>query len=207
MLANWKKSYDKPRQYIEKQRHHSANKCPYSQSYAFSFSPVWMWELDHKESWMRNNWCFHTVVLEKTLESPLDSKEIKPVKSKGNQLCMCIGRTDAQAPIICPPDGKCQLTLKYPDVGKDWRQEKKGQQRMISLEGLVNSIHMSLSKLWKMVKDREAWHAAVHVVSNSQTWLSEWTTIPQPSWTICSLSSWVYTSERTLGIDRHVLWK
>ena len=114
--------------------------------------------------------------------------------------CICIGRIDAQALIICAPDGKCQLTLKDPDVGNDWSQEKKGWQRMRWLEGIINSMDMSLSKLWEMVKNRDAWHAAVHAGSNSQTWLSEWT-IPQPSWTICSLSSWVYTSERKLGID------
>ena len=84
-LAPWKKSYDKPRQYIEKQRHYSANKGPSSQNYGFSSSHVWMWELDYKEGWTPKNWCFWAVVLEKTLESPLDNKEIQPVNPKGNQ--------------------------------------------------------------------------------------------------------------------------
>ena len=95
MLASWKKSYDKPTQCIKKQRHYFANKGPHSQSYGFSSSHVWIWELDHKEGWMLKNWCFWTVVLEKTLESSLNCKEIKPVNPKGNQSWILIGRTDA----------------------------------------------------------------------------------------------------------------
>ena len=127
-LDTWNKSYDKPRQCIKKQRHLFANKCPSSQSYGFSSSHVWMWELDHKESWAPKNWCFWTVVLEKTLESPLDSKEIQPVHPKGNQSWIFIGRTDAEAEtsIFWPPDVKNWLIGKDPEAGKDWRQEEKG---------------------------------------------------------------------------------
>ena len=127
-LAPWKKSYDQPRQHIKKQRHYIADKGLYSQSYGFSSSHVWMWELDHNESWAPKNWCFWTMVLEKTLESPLDYKEIKPVNPKGNQSWIFIGRTDAEAeaPIFWPPDVKNWLIGKDPDAGKDWRQEEKG---------------------------------------------------------------------------------
>ena len=128
MLAPWKKSYDKPRQHIKKQRHHFANKGPSSQSYGFSSSHVWMWELDHKEGWVLKNWYFGTVVLEKTLESPLDSKEIQPIHPKGNQPWIFIGRTDGEAevPILWTPDAKSWLTGKDSDAGKDWGQEEKG---------------------------------------------------------------------------------
>ena len=126
MLAPWKKSYDKPRQHIKKQRHYFANKGPSSQDYGFSTSHVWMWDLDHKEGWAPKHWCFWTVVLEKTLESPLDCKEIKPVHPKGNQSWLFIGKTDAEAPIIWPPDAKSWLTRKDPNAGKDWGQEEKG---------------------------------------------------------------------------------
>ena len=127
-LAPWKKSYDQPRQHIKKQRHYFANKGPSNQSYGFSSSHVWMWELDLKESWVLKNWYFWTVVLEKTLESPLDSKEIKPVSPKGNQPWIFIARTDAEAktPILWPPASKNWLIGKDPDAGKDWRQEEKG---------------------------------------------------------------------------------
>ena len=123
-----KKSYEKPRQHIRKQRHYFANKGPSSQSYGFSSGHIWMWELDHKESWAPKNWCFGTVVLEKSLESPLDCKEIKPVHPKGNQSWIFTGRTDAEAeaPILWPHDVKNWLTGKDPDAGKDWRWEKKG---------------------------------------------------------------------------------
>ena len=104
-LTPWKKSYDQPRQHITKQRHYFANKGPSSQSYDFSRSHVWMWELDCKESWALKNWCFGTVVLEKTLEGPLNCKEIKPVSPKGNRSWMFIGRTDGEAetPILWSP--------------------------------------------------------------------------------------------------------
>ena len=116
------------RQHIKRQRHYFASKGPSSQIYGFSSSHVCMWELDHKENWAPQNWCFWTVVLEKTLESPLDSKEIQPVHPKGNQPWIVIGRTDAEAeaPILWPLDVKSQFIGKDPDVGKDWGQEEKG---------------------------------------------------------------------------------
>ena len=128
MLAPWKKSCDQPRQHIKKQRHYFANKGPYSQSYGFCNSHVWMWELDSKESWALKNWCFWTVVLEKTLESPLDCKEVQLVHPKGDQSWVFFGRTDAKAetPILWPPHVMSWLTGKDPDAAKDWRQEKKG---------------------------------------------------------------------------------
>ena len=123
-----KKSYDQPRQHVIKQRHYFANKVPSSQSYGVSNSHVWMWELDCKESWALKNWCFWILLLEKTLESPLDCKEIQPVNPTGNQSWIFIGRTDAEAetPILWPPDMKNWLTGKDPDAGKDWRREEKG---------------------------------------------------------------------------------
>ena len=129
MLFPWKESYDKPRQHIKKQRHHFANKGPYSLSYGFSSSHVQMWELDRKEGWVLKNWWFWIVVLEKTLESPLDSKEIKSVNPKGNQSWIFIGRTnaEAEAPVLWPPDAKSWLFRKYPDIGENWRQEEKGK--------------------------------------------------------------------------------
>ena len=127
MLVSWKKSYNKPRQGIRKQRHRFADKDLYSQSYGFSSSHVQMWELDHKEGWALKNWCFWTMVLETTLEIPLDCKEIQPVHPKGNQSWIFIGRTDAEAktPVLWPPDAKNWLLGKDPDAGKDWRQEDK----------------------------------------------------------------------------------
>ena len=124
----WKESYHQPRQHIKKQRHYFVNKGPPSQGYSFSSSHVWTWELGYKESWVPTYWCFCTVVLEKTLESPLDCKEIQPVHPKGYQSWAFIGRTDfeAETPILWPPDGKSWLIWKDPDAGKDWGPEKKG---------------------------------------------------------------------------------
>ena len=120
MPAPWKKSYDQPRQHIKKQRYYFANKGLSSQSYGFSSSHVYMWEVDYNESWEPKNWCFSTAVLEKTLENPLDCKEIKPVHPKGNQSWMFIGRTDAEAetPILWPLDAKDWFIGKDPDTGK-----------------------------------------------------------------------------------------
>ena len=122
-LAPWKKSYNKPRQHVKKQRLYFANKGPPSQSYDFSSSHVWMWDLDHKEGRAPKNCCFWIVVMEKTLESPLDNKKIKPINPKGNQPWIFFGRPDAE---IWPPDMKKWLTGKDPDAGKDWRQDEMG---------------------------------------------------------------------------------
>ena len=112
---------------LKKQRHYFANKGLSTQVYGFSSSHVWMWEMDHKESWAPKNWCFWTVVLEKTLECPLDCKDIQPVHPKGNQSWIVIGRTDveAESPVLWPPDAKSWLIWKDPDAGKDWGQEEK----------------------------------------------------------------------------------
>ena len=128
MLAPWKKSYDQPRQHIKRQRYYFANKGLSSQRYGFPSSHVWMWEWDYEESRTLKNWCFWTVVLEKTLESSLDCKEIQPVHPKGNHPWMFIWRTEAEAEILILwlPDTKNWLIGKDPDGGKDWRQKGKG---------------------------------------------------------------------------------
>ena len=142
-----------------------------------------MWELDHKEGWTPKNWCFWTVVLEKTPESPLDCKEIQPVHPKGNQPWIFVGRTDAEgeAPVLgtywrCKePDARSQLIRKGPDAGKDWRPGVEGDSR--GQDGWMASPNQWtwVWANWEMVKDREAWCAAVHVVAKVRTWLSDWT--------------------------------
>ena len=131
----------------------------------------------YKESWVWKNWCFWTVVLEKTLESPLDSKEIQPVHPKGNQSWIFVGRTDAEAeaPVLWPPDVKIWLIGKDPHAGKDWGWEKKGttEDEMIGWNHWLDG-HES-EQVWDLVMDREAWCAAVHGVTKSRTWLSNWT--------------------------------
>ena len=152
----WKKSYGKPKQHIKKQSHYFANKGLSSQSYGFSSSHVWMWELDYRESWVPKNWCFWTVVLEKTLESLLDCKEIKPVHPKGNQSWIFTGRTDAkvEATIVWLPDVMSQLIRKDPDAGQDWRQEEKGttEDKMVGWHHWLNGHVWASFGRWRTGK-------------------------------------------------------
>ena len=153
------------------QRHHYADKDLSSQSYGFSNSHVWMWELDHKDGWELKNWCFQTVVLGKPLESPLDCKGIKPVNPKGNQPWIFIGRinTEAYAPILRQLYVK-SLLRKIPWCWERLRAWGYGGNR--GWDGTTDAMDMSLSKLWEIVKDRKAWHTAFLEVTTSQIWLN-----------------------------------
>ena len=194
MLTPWKESYDQPRWHIQKQRHYFANKCPSSQGYGFFSGHVWMWELDCEESWAPKNWCFWTVVLEKTLESPPDCKEIQPVHSEGDQPWDFFGRNDAEAetPVVWPPHVKSWLIGKDCDAGRDCRQEEKGTTED-EMAGWHHWLDGRESELWELVMDREAWRAAIHGVTKSRTRLSAWTERTESSF--CVLSSLLLLKE------------
>ena len=209
MLAPWKKSYDQPRQHIKKQRHYFANKGPASQSYGFSSSHVWIWKLDYKESWAPKNWCFWTVVLEKTLGSPLDYKEIQPVHPKRDQSWIFIERTDAEAKMklqyfahLMQRTDSFEKTLM---LGKSEGWRRRGWQRMRWLDGSTHWMDMSLGRLRDLEMGREAWRAAVHGVAKSWTQLSDWTEL-NPDGIPTQQHCYSCFQTRKLGFRETVLW-
>ena len=209
MLAPWKESCDQPRQHIKKQRHCFTNKGSSSQGYGFSSSHVWMWELDYKESWALKNWCFWTVVLEKTLESPLDCKEIQSVHSK--EISPEYSLEGLMLKLKLQYFGHLmQRADSFEKTLMLWKIEgggRSGQQKMRCLDGIAESMELSFSELWELVIDSEVWCATVRGFTKSWTQLSDWTELKNLAFTlkVSFVEKLVLNKEGTLKFGKYVL--